>query len=105
MDLAELLIFLLGNTGITIIIVLSYLLEPVREFLFSKSKFLEKLLSCTMCTGFWVGAISSIWFGINPVFAAGAVSLLSWVTSSIIDCFGAVNIYFESLIEDGENDE
>lgn len=104
MNLAELLIFLFGCTGLTIIIVMSYILEPIRDFLSSKSKNFEKLINCTMCTGFWVGLISSYWIDINPIFAASMVSLFSWTISTIVDSFNTINIYFDSLLDENEEE-
>lgn len=105
MSLVEFLTFVLGCSGITIIIVMSYVLEPVREFLSKKSRHIKKLLSCTMCTGFWVGAIASIWFSINPIFAGAISSLVSWAASSVVEAFNMFSLYIDSLIEDGEEDE
>ena len=107
MSLVEFLSFTLGCTGITLIIVLSNLLEPVREFISSKFNFLNKLINCTMCTGFWVGAVCSIWFDINPVLAGATSALLSWSVSSIVETFNTVSLYLDSHLEDedGEKDE
>lgn len=102
MSLVELLVFTIGCSGLTTLIVLSAILEPPRAFLSGKSAFLEKLLSCTMCTGFWVGGVASIWFEINPLLAASMVSLVSWATSSMVETFNVISVYFDSLIEDGE---
>jgi hypothetical protein len=41
--------------SITIIITTSKLFKPLREFLTTKSVFVGKLLSCSLCTGVWVG--------------------------------------------------
>jgi len=106
MSLVEFLVFTLGCAGITAIIVLSSLLEPAREYISKKSEILNKLLSCTMCTGFWVGAVSSIWFDINPVFGAAISSLVSWSVSSVVDAFNTVSLYLDAHLEDeDENGE
>ena len=102
MSLVELIIFTIGCSGLTTLIVLSVILEPPRAFLSEKSEFLEKLLGCTMCTGFWVGGIASIWFDINPLLAASMISLVSWTVSSMVEMFNVISVYFDSLIEDGE---
>ena len=102
MSLVEFLSFTLGCTGITLIIVLSSLLEPVREFISSKSNFLNKLINCTMCTGVWVGAVCSIWFDINLVFGAAISSLLSWSISSVVETFNTISLYLDAHLEDGE---
>ena len=105
MSLVEFLSFTLGCTGITVIIVLSHLLEPIREFISNKSSVLNKLITCTMCTGFWVGAICSIWFDINMVFAGATSALLSWSVSSVVETFNTISLYLDSYLEDGEKDE
>jgi len=104
MSLVEFLIFTLGCTGITVIVVLSSLLEPIREFISSKSNFLNKLINCTMCTGFWVGVACSFWFEINPVFAGAISALLGWSISSIVESFNTVSLYLDAHLEleDGE---
>ena len=55
----KLLFFLMGCYGITTIIVQSKLMEPLRLYFKVKSKYLHKLITCMMCTGFWVSIISS----------------------------------------------
>jgi hypothetical protein len=105
MSLVDFLIFTLSSAGITLIVVLSYLLEPIRDFVSARSSFLGKLVSCTMCMGFWVGAVCSMWFDINPVFGAAVTSLVSWTTSSVVDTFSAVSLYIDSYLENGEQNE
>ena len=105
MSLVEFLTFVLGCSGITIIIVMSYVLEPVRELLSKRSDHIRKLLSCTMCTGFWVGLIVSLWMDINPVLAGAMTSMISWATSSIVEAFNMFSLYVDSLIEDGDEYE
>lgn len=105
MSLVEFLIFTLGCSGITVILVMSYVLEPVRLFLSKRSRHIEKLLSCTMCTGFWVGVAASAPFGVNPVFGGAISSLFSWTISSVVEAFNMFSLYIESLIEDGDEDE
>ena len=102
MSLVEFLSFTLGCAGITVIIVLSSLLEPVREFVSSKSSFLGKLTNCTMCTGAWVGAVCSIWFDINRVFGAAISALRCWSISSVVDAFSTISLYLDAHLEDGE---
>jgi len=103
MSLVEFLSFTLGCTGITVIIVLSHLLEPAREFISSKSSFLNKLINCTMCAGFWVGATCSIWFDINPVLAGAVSALLSWSVSSVVETFNTISLYLDAYLEDGDD--
>jgi len=46
---------LLGAIGLTFIIVYSHIIGPIREGLSKQCEFINKLLHCAMCTGFWVG--------------------------------------------------
>lgn len=105
MNLIDLLIFIMSSTGLTVILVLSVIMEPVRAFLFGKISFTEKLLSCPMCTGFWVGACLSFMFNLNPVLAGAMTSLASWFVSSFVEAMDSVSMYVDSYIENGENDE
>tara|TARA_B100000700_G_C14771521_1_gene726969 strand:+ start:501 stop:809 length:309 start_codon:yes stop_codon:yes gene_type:complete len=102
MSLVEFLIFISSCAGITVLIVLSYVLDPAREFVSQRSAFLGKLLSCTMCTGFWVGVTCSAFFDINPVFAGAISSLFSWSIASVVDAFSTISLYLDSHLEDGD---
>lgn len=57
MEIIEtLFLFCFGSIGVTHIIVDGEIFRPVKEFLSKKGPvFLNKLLSCYQCTGFWVG--------------------------------------------------
>ena len=74
--------FILGCSGITIIITLSLLMEPFRNLFKKRSPFLFKLLSCPMCFGVYVGAGMFALQGTmvyDYLVAAGTISLVSWV--------------------------
>ena len=71
------LLFILTGVGITNLVVNASILEGIREYMGSKSALLNKLLSCMMCSGFWVGIGVSFLFNINPIIAAATISLLS----------------------------
>jgi len=60
MDLGFLLTFILACYGGANGIVYSALLASPRKWISSKSKFLEKLLSCPLCVGFWLGVSFSL---------------------------------------------
>ena len=60
------LIYILLVYGFTNILVYGSIFEKPRTWLKSKSKWLDDLLSCMMCSSFWVGAILG-WFIKNPV--------------------------------------
>jgi hypothetical protein len=71
------LLFILTGVGITNLVVNATILEGIRDYIGNKSYFLKKLLSCMMCSGFWVGIVISFLFNINPIAAAATISLLS----------------------------
>jgi hypothetical protein len=56
---------LIAIAGITVVITTSQLFRPMREFVADKSLFLGRLISCSMCTGVWVGLL----FFLVPEFA------------------------------------
>ncbi len=60
---------ILAIAGITIVLTTSKLLKPFREFITDKSLFLGRMLSCSLCTGVWVGLM----FFLTPVFLRSAL--------------------------------
>ncbi len=99
MSLVEFLMFFLGTTGFTIIIVASYLFEPIREYLSSKSSYVEKLINCTMCSGFWVVLIASLFYDVNHLWAATITSLSSWSIHSFVSAAISIESYFDEVYE------
>ncbi len=76
------ILFILGCSGITIIVTLSLLMEPFRNFFKKRSPFLFKLLSCPMCFGVYVGVGMLALQGTvvyDYIMAGGSISLVSWV--------------------------
>ena len=102
MSIVEFLIFSLGSSGLTIILVASALLEPIRKFIENRSAYLGELINCTMCSGFWVGLIASGFYDINPLWAATITSLFSWSIHSIVGAVDSVGIYFDTAFENGD---
>lgn len=79
----SMLYFILGCSGLTIIVTISTLFEPVRNWFKCRVPFLYKVLSCPMCFGMWVGAIMLPLQGTiayDLLCAGGMISLVSWVT-------------------------
>lgn len=101
MQLTELLIFCLSSAGITLIIVASDIMAPLRSFL-SRSLWLEKLLNCSMCTGVWVGAFLSLYFDINPVIGASIASVVSWSVHNIVDAANSIAANLDNPDEEEE---
>jgi hypothetical protein len=80
--MTSMILFILGCSGITIIITLSLLMEPFRNFFKKRSPFLFKLLSCPMCFGVYVGVGMLALQGTvvyDYIMAGGSISLVSWV--------------------------
>jgi hypothetical protein len=80
--MTSMILFILGCSGITIIITISLLMEPFRNFFKKRSPFLFKLLSCPMCFGVYVGVGMLALQGTmvyDYIVAGGSISLVSWV--------------------------
>jgi len=105
MSIVDLFLFTFGCAGLTIILVSSSVLEPVRDFVTSKSTFLGKLINCTMCSGFWVGLVAALLTGVNPIWGAAVSSLFSWSISNIVESIFAIGVYFDTMLENGEEDD
>jgi hypothetical protein len=98
MTLAEIILFLLWTTGATFIVVSSTILEPVRQFIFSKIPLSEKLLTCHMCTGFWIGVFAGLaHVELNALQAGCMTSLISWSLATMLGAIQSVGSYFEKL--------
>ena len=101
MNLTDLLMFCLSSAGITIIIVASDLMAPVRKFL-SKSLWLERLINCSMCTGVWVGAVMSLYFDINPIIGASIASVTSWSIHNFVDAANSIAANLDTTNDEDE---
>lgn len=100
-------IFLLSCAGLVLILNKSTLLKPVREYISKKNQmhlsiktannifkyiwfwivyFLDKLFTCSLCMGFWSGALMYSWvnrgidFDILPIALASAATSHLWVS-------------------------
>ena len=91
MYLTDLLTFCLSSAGLTIFIVASEIMTPVRDFL-SKNSWLKKLINCSQCTGVWVGALLSLHFGVNPIIGASIASVTSWSIHNIVDAANSIAV-------------
>ena len=101
--IAELLFFILASSGVTVVISISSIFEPIRLFIQKRSSFLGELIACPMCTGFWSGLfISLISFDINPIYGGSIASLSGWVCVSLVDVMHSASNYFEASIEQGD---
>lgn len=102
------LLFLLAGIGITNIIVNATILERPRNFIIANSWFFGKLVTCMMCAGFWVGFFLGIHASLNPIYMGGAISLLSYILSEIMEylqILAAIRASELNEVVDGEDDE
>ncbi len=60
--MTQLLLFILSTAGLTIILTRSKIFKPVREYITLRNKnvfmkYLDSILSCSLCCGFWCSII------------------------------------------------
>jgi hypothetical protein len=84
------LLILLAGIGITNLVVNASLFDNLRDFVIKESDFLGKLITCMMCSGFWVGFVLGLFGDINPIYLGASISLLSFLV-------GIISNYFEIL--------
>ena len=84
------------------ILTMSSLFEPVRDFIESKSEFLGELVSCPMCLGFWVGLTISVldFQNYNPIYAGAITSLFSWIIATFVYYINSIALAMETSIEE-----
>lgn len=86
-------LFCLFCAGITEFITISKIGLYIRQHtLISKTEFLKDLLHCSMCTGYWIGALLSFYFErenidmilLNSTFGPTLYGFLSLFTSFVL---------------------
>lgn len=87
----------------------SYILRVPRNFLKSKSAYLKELLSCSLCLGFWVGFLVSIYSftilrdeSINTFIFPFASSAFCWFLDSCLDLIQEGIVFFKNKRENLE---
>jgi hypothetical protein len=90
----NLILFILIGVGITNLAVNASILDIPRDFVINKTmetkyfSWVEKLISCMMCSGFWVGFLMSIDSSLlvnNPIYGGAIISVCSYLFGSIVD--------------------
>jgi len=90
----NILLTILGLTGITIIITSGAILDHFRAWVASRSAFLGKLIDCPMCSGFWVGLIYGLCTApYSAILFGGLISLSSWTIYTIVDYFSTKSMW------------
>lgn len=59
--MTNLLMYILVVYGITTVIVQSKIFRGIRDFIKKRSSFFYSMVTCMMCTGFWVSLFVSFW--------------------------------------------
>ena len=92
----DFLLLLFLGWAITNLIVNSSILDGPRNYLLVKHKFIGELVSCVMCTGFWVGVL--LYFVYFPVHLIVETTIL--FKNSVLDVFvlGFINSGFAVLV-------
>lgn len=111
MTLLNLLLFIIIGVSITNLAVNASILDTPREFIINKvedSKYFAwvgKLITCMMCSGFWVGFLLSFDnnFQISPIYAGAIISLAAQTVGTLLDYLDVGIVYKGSLTEEIEN--
>jgi TRAP-type C4-dicarboxylate transport system permease small subunit len=86
----------------------SYIFAKPRDYLKSRSKFLNKLLSCSLCLGFWIGVllliVETLLFGFskNFVYYPLAVSGFCWFFDSVLNLVQEKYVYYKNIRENNK---
>jgi hypothetical protein len=103
MNFITLLLFILAGVGITNLVVNASILDYPRDFIIERSEFFNGLLTCMMCSGFWVGMLLAIFTpGINLLYGGAIISLLSYITGSLLDYLQIITAIKSMQLEDEE---
>lgn len=81
--------FLLACWGMTHIIVVSKILDPIRNYFIIKSPLMEYMLTCYQCSGFWVGLILYPFFSTIPNLTTYIDPLIYGLISSGVCSFAS----------------
>ncbi len=101
--MVNLLLFILVGVGITNLVVNASLLDNLRDIVIKESSFFGKLVTCMMCSGFWIGCAVSLFYPSIGIIAGGAViSLLSYITGTILDYLNVLIAVKSIELEDEE---
>ena len=86
-------IFIFAAWGLTHLLVSGRILDKFRNWIMVKSKFLNDLLTCYQCTGFWAGLLVSSYFTTNFLHMV----LMALISSGICPIINSIYI-ISSLI-------
>lgn len=101
----NLLLFVLFGVGLTNILVNASILDYFRDFITERSFFFGKLLSCMLCTGFWVGISSALFFDYNLFIGASIISLAGDFYSSVVEAIDSWALKNAVILNESEDDK
>ena len=82
-QLINFLVFLLAGYGFTNIVVNGDIFEGLKSRI--KQDSIRFMLDCMMCAGFWVGLLTALFFGINPLVGGFVISGFSSLIVNFFD--------------------
>lgn len=91
---------LMASIGLVWIIKDSLIFKSPRNYISSKSKWLEELFSCSQCLGFWVGLALAyfeyrfIGFDFHLLYLPFICSGFCWFLDSALDLIQEASVYF-----------
>lgn len=97
----------LGMVGITIVIVAGTIFDPLRDFLesfthkYNPLPWVGKLISCSMCSGVWVGFIGGVILGKSLWESAMIAGVVSVAAVVIENCIGMIELAKYRMTECG----
>jgi len=90
----NLILFIIIGLGITNLVVNATVLDNPRDYIINFSqnyryfKWISSLITCMMCSGFWVGFFMSLDSSISitsPIYGGAIISVCSYIFGSMMD--------------------
>jgi len=96
------MITIIGLIGLTIILTNGLITEAFRKWLYSKNDFLGEAAECSLCIGFWMGAVYSYCYRQEPIVQdilyGAMIAVLAYLIDFVLDNLRAKNelLWWES---------
>ena len=90
-----------GLIGVVLVVSTGKIFNPLRDFLqsfehpFNPSRWVADLISCSMCSGVWVGAVWGLthsWSWSEIVLFSGLLSVLSFMANDLLGLIGILTL-------------
>jgi len=94
-----------GLIGVVLVVSTGKVFDPIRDFLrsfthrYNPSRWVADLISCSMCSGVWIGVIWGLahsWSWGSIVVFAGLLSLLSFAANELLGFIGILTLRVSS---------